>query len=72
MLFRSGVLDRLDGDGAREVARAAGLPDDRVEQWREVLLVEPGRPAVADHKDAPDNAGAGDSAGRVAGRETGR
>ncbi|WP_433801450.1 tyrosine-protein phosphatase [Actinomycetospora sp. CA-084318] len=33
-----GVLDRLDGDGAREVARGAGLSDDRVEQWRSLLL----------------------------------
>lgn len=33
-----GVLDRLDGDGAREVARAAGISDDRVEQWRARLV----------------------------------
>ena len=33
-----GVLDRLDGDGAQQLARDAGIPDERVEQWRKVLL----------------------------------
>ncbi|MDL5157815.1 tyrosine-protein phosphatase [Actinomycetospora termitidis] len=33
-----GVLDRLDGDGARDLVRAAGVSDDRVEQWRKLLL----------------------------------
>jgi protein-tyrosine phosphatase len=32
------VLDRLDGDGAANVATAAGVTDERVEQWRAVLL----------------------------------
>lgn len=34
----TGVLDRLDGDGAARLARDAGVPDDRVEQWRATLL----------------------------------
>ena len=33
-----GVLDRLDGDGAEQLARDSGIPDERVEQWRKVLL----------------------------------
>ncbi len=32
------VLDRLDGDGAEAVAAAAGVAEERVEQWRQVLL----------------------------------
>ena len=32
------VLDRLDGDGAARVAADAGVADERVEQWRTVLL----------------------------------
>ncbi|MEJ2867093.1 tyrosine-protein phosphatase [Actinomycetospora sp. OC33-EN08] len=33
-----GVLDRLDGEGIGEVVRAAGVSDDRVEQWRALIL----------------------------------
>ncbi len=34
------VLDRLDGDGAERIAAAAGISDERVEQWRKVLLAQ--------------------------------
>jgi len=36
-----GVLDRLDGEGAQGVAAAAGVPDERVEQWRKILVTQP-------------------------------
>jgi hypothetical protein len=36
-----GVLDRLDGDGAERVAAAAGVADERVEQWRKIILTQP-------------------------------
>ncbi|NMO89225.1 tyrosine-protein phosphatase [Actinomycetospora sp. TBRC 11914] len=36
-----GVLDRLDGDGPERVAAAAGVADERVEQWRKVLVTQP-------------------------------
>lgn len=36
-----GVLDRLDGDGAERVAAAAGVAEERVEQWRKILVTQP-------------------------------
>ena len=33
------VLDRLDGDGAHRLARAAGVEESVLARWREVLLI---------------------------------